>query len=313
MTTTIQETIEGGDGAEAQRTAARARNLLPSFKEALGLGESQPLPPEAEFKCITFIVEVILPIPWYSAKIKRAWLERGAYIVLVAVLTLLVPIGLTLLARWNSGQEYYLAQIGGILTGLIALQRLIGVTLLAHHRYGAWWKASAELKKLWYGLLTARRALPAGATTTWPEIRDDIDRAIDQARTVVAEEQTDFFQKLTLPSFDLAEQLSKARTDISGLVTGLIPGAAAVSSAVATQTADLLKAKQDLARADTLVSGLAKEIEDATNRLTTLTATSPPEQKKALTDLFADLSKRRGEAVIKKREAEAALAAATAR
>lgn len=304
---TIQETIKGGSAAEAQRTIEKARDLLPSFRDEAGLGST--LSPEAEAKCIAFIVEVILPISWYAAKIKRArWVRRG-YFSAIAALTLSVPAGLVGLALWHDGSGQYLAQVGGVLTGLIALQRLIGMTLVAQHRYGAWWKASAELKKLWYGLLTARNALPAGTKTAWDDLSDDIERAIDQARAVVAEEQNDFFQKLSLPSFDIAEQLSKARTDVSGLVTALIPGAAAASAATATQATDLLRARRDIAKAKTLLEQIARVIQEKEEKL----PTASEERKKEINASLAALRKRQDEAAIAELEAEAALAAATAR
>jgi hypothetical protein len=66
----------------------------------------------------------------------------------------------------TSASSTIIAQLVGGLTGVLALQKMVGQTLTAQQRYGAWWKVSADLKKLWYGFQTkwGRAGLGDGAS-----------------------------------------------------------------------------------------------------------------------------------------------------
>jgi hypothetical protein len=316
---TIENVLEQGSASQGRRTNTRAEGLLEDFVTELGFGGTDALK-DMKPHCLLYIVEVILPISWYMAKIKRANHLRIAYILGTAALILLIPLALAYMPQMMSKiagtgvTSSTIAQLSGVLTGVLALQKMLSVSLAQQQqRYGAWWKVSSDLKKLWYSLQTKWHQAELAAN--WDKRKDefviDVETDIQKARDLVSDEEADFFQKLTLPSVDVLDLLTKTRPDISSMIGALLPGAAsanAVAGAVASQATDLLKARQDLAKATTLLASLADEIAKTHNKF----ATAPVDDQPAIRAALDELLKRQTTALIAKMDAEAAIAAATA-
>jgi hypothetical protein len=212
---------------------------------------------------------VILPISWYTTKLKNALNARCGYIIGTGALILVIPAALAFMPvlTGKSASSSIIAQLAGGLTGVLALQKMVGQTLAAQQRYGAWWKVSADLKKLWYGFQTKWGSAGLGDPATWSqrgtEFLGDMSTKIEQARQLVSDEEADFFQKLTLPSVDVLDLLSKARPDVSSMIGALLPGTAtanAVATALTGQATDLVKARQDIAKNRSLLASLDAEI-----------------------------------------------------
>jgi hypothetical protein len=316
MPDTIQRVIEEGDVTKGRRTQTRASQLLPNF--GIELGFTAGVPNDAQARSLEFIVDVILPISWHATRLKDALNTRRNYIIGTGALILLIPAALAFMPvlTGKSASSTIIAQLAGGLTGVLALQKMVGQTLAAQQRYGAWWKVSSDLKKLWYGFQTrwGRAELQdfANWATHGKEFLEDMAARIDQARQLVSDEEADFFQKLTLPSVDVLDLLSKTRPDVSSMIGALLPGAAsasAVATALTGQATDLVKARQDIAKNRSLLASLDAEIAQKRAELD-----SPPTGQTAqqTTDALNALLKRHNEVVIAKIEAEAAVAAAMA-
>jgi hypothetical protein len=241
---------------------------------------------------------------------------RTAYICGTAALMLLIPAGLAYIPSMSAQPvtSQVIAQLSGVLTGVLALQKMVGASLAAQQRYGVWWKVSSDLKRLWYGLQT--KWVDAKLNVSWDVNRtqfvNDLDAGMQQARQLVSDEEADFFQKLTLPSVDVLDLLSKARPDVSTMIGALLPGAAsanAITSALTSQATDVVKAKQDLAKSTSLLTSLDAAI---AQKRSEIAAASDPKSLAQVNTAIDELLKRRSAAMIAKMEAEAAIAAATA-
>jgi photosystem II stability/assembly factor-like uncharacterized protein len=116
-------------------------------------------------------------------------------------------------------------QVTAVLTGVLALQKTLGGFFAANQRYGVWWKTSADLKKLWYGLQTDWKGKVTLATRD--KFLADVAAKTAQARQLISDEEYDFFQKLTLPSFDILDILTKTRTGLGTLLASTLPGSSA--------------------------------------------------------------------------------------
>ena len=216
----------------------------------------------------------------------------------------------------KSASSTIMAQLAGVLTGVLALQKMVAQALAQQQRYGSWWKVSSDLKKLWYGFQTKWVRAGIAEPTNWAahktEFLDDMAGKIEAARQLVSDEEADFFQKLTIPSVDVLDLLSKTRPDVSSMIGALLPGAAsanAVATALTGQATDLVKAKQDVAKNTALLTSLDEDIAKKREELV-----HPPtgETAQQINDVLTALLKRRTEVAIAKMEAEAAAAAAAA-
>jgi hypothetical protein len=310
----IQKLIEQGNVTRGRRTTDQAEQLLDDFAAELGFEDKSALG-ETLDRCRTYVVDVILPISWYTAKINRARHIRTAYIIGTGLLILLIPVGLAYIPQLTGTgvTSSVVAQLGGALTGVLALQKMVSASLAAQQRYGVWWKVSSDLKKLWYGLQT--KWLQNGLAANWAqkeaEFCSDLDGGIQRARGLVSDEEADFFQKLTIPSVDVLDLLSKTRPDVSSMIGALLPGAAsanAVAAALTGQATDLVRDRQDLAKNTKFLASLNIEIDKKRKELAAASAEDKPAIRLALDELL----KRHNAAAIAKMEAEAAVAAATA-
>lgn len=309
MAQSIDELIDKGNVVTGRRKRESASKLLGNFAAELCLPEKK-VPAEAVDLSTTFVLEVIMPMAWYTQQNRKAFKLRNWYIFLSLCLIVAIPLLLAQLPRiadLGAGPSTaVVAQLTGALTGMLALQKVIAATFAQHQRYGAWWKASSELKKIWYEFQS--QWVAAQLATNWPAQSGaflmDAARRIDKARTVVSDEQADFFTNLTLPSIDVLDALKTARTGVGALVTDLVPAATARDK----HAADVLKAKQDIARCTSVLASLDGDIGRTRGDLTT----PPPGQTAAqINEVLTGLLKKRTETYVAKMDAEAALAVLT--
>jgi hypothetical protein len=317
LITRIDILIEKGDVQSGKRGHDQANALLPDFLGKVGLNqgdETRKIDEDVRTQSIRFILDVILPISWYARKIDEAWTRRNWYLWASGALLLIIPLVLSsvsFLPKGSVGEApIVVGQLTGLLTGVVALQRLISTALAQQQRYGAWYKASADLKKLWYGFQSSW--LNKGLAKDWPAqqvafIADLGDRVV-QGRAIMSDEQADFFQKLTLPTVDLTDYLSKARADVGGVLGNLAPGAASATA----QASELLKARQDFEKQTNLIKGYLADIDTRQKELDSdemkkLADTDPI--KGAVKNGLAELKKELDAASLAKRKAEANVAA----
>jgi hypothetical protein len=310
--TTIEELIEKGSGQGSKRSHEQAAALFNDFWQQLGMSltdQAKASDDQVRLQSIRFLRDAVLPINWYSGKITEALNERNKYIVRTGALLVVIPIVLAAVSAipksYVSDAPLIVAQLTGVLTGLVGLQRWIGEALAQQQRYGAWYKASSDLKKLWYGLQSSW--LNRGLAKNWPEQREaflaDLADRHAQGRAVVSDEEADFFQKLTLPTVDILSYLSKARTDVSGLLTSLAP----VITSAADLAGALLKARQDVAKNDSLIKSYEPEIAAKEKTIKEI-ADDKDVVKIAAKEALVALQKAKDVAVLAKRTAEAQIA-----
>lgn len=310
MAQSIDDLIDKGNVMTGRRTHRSASELLDDFASELCLPDNK-VPAEAVDLSTAFVLEVVMPIAWYTQRIKKAGRIRNFFIGASCLLVVAIPILLAWLPKitdlQNSPATAIVAQLTGALTGVLALQKMITATLAQHQRYGAWWKASSDLKKVWYEFQS--QWVAAQLATTWAAQKaaflQDAASRIDKARTIVSDEQTDFFRNLTLPSLDVLDVLKTARTNVAGLVTDLLPAATARDK----READVLKAKQDIAKNTSLLASLDASIVQARADFAAPPAGQTPAQ---ITEILTALLKKRTEAGVAKMDAEATLAVLTA-
>ena len=317
LVTKIDTLIEQGDIQSGKRGHDQADALLGDFLAKIGFDpkdETKRVDEDVRAQSIRFILDVILPISWYVRRIDGALVKRDRYLWISGVLLVVIPLVLGSVSFLAPGKvsdaPMVVGQLTGLLTGVVALQRLISTAMAQQQRYAAWYKASADLKKLWYGFQSSW--LNKGLAKDWPAqraafIADLADRVV-QGRAIMSDEQADFFQKLTLPTVDLMDYLSKARADVGGVLGNMAPGAASAT----TQASELLKARQDFEKQANLVKGYLADIDARQKELDSdemkkLADTDPI--KVAAKNGLAELKKELDSASLAKRKAEANVAA----
>jgi hypothetical protein len=227
----IDSILSRGDAGNGHRSRERAQALLPDLKNALGLPRG--VDANLDHALEAFLAECVLGAAWYEAKYRDASKKVSLYIVLNVTLVLGIPAGLILLQKWSDQSSALPAQITGVLTGILALQKTLSAWYASQQRYAAWYKARSDLKTLYYSFVqqwfgkiaTAEQFLPALLTAT------------AAARKIIEDERQDFFQKLALPSFDVLDMLTSSRSTVAGLVTSLLPGTSPATVTVSGRTA----------------------------------------------------------------------------
>lgn len=228
----IESILSKGDVGSGPRSRHRARALLDDFKKQLGLPLNTKM--KIDHALEDFLAEAVLGAAWYQSKSKHALRGIWLYIAVNVALVIGIPLGLIGLARLCNGNVCngtgaLPAQITGVLTGILALQKTLSQWYASQQRYAAWYKARSDLKTLYYGLVRQW----SGKISVIDQFRDALDTATDQARKVISDEQLDYFQRLALPSFDVLDMLTSTKASVSSFVTSLLPGAAPTQVAAA--------------------------------------------------------------------------------
>jgi hypothetical protein len=216
----IQDLLSKGE-VLGHRSNEHARFYLPELKKTVGLpadadGSVDPVLEQ-------FLVEAVLGAAWYAKQNDNAKRRVLHYICINVAVVLGVPVGLILLgaAAKQLNVDVLAAQVTGVLTGVLALQKTLSAWYSSQQRYAAWYKAAADLKSIYYGFVGRWGGKGADQKLA---ILADCSAQTDAARKVIDAEELDFYEHLTLPTFDVLDMLTSSRGTVSSFVTSLLPG-----------------------------------------------------------------------------------------
>jgi hypothetical protein len=213
-----------GEIADGHRSRDRAKALLADFKRTLDMPAGYH---KLDNTMLDFIIEVVLGAAWYQKRYLGARWELRRYIALNCIAVIGLPISLIGLLWLGKDWLHYTttgmvaSQLMGVLTGILALQKMLSSWYASQRRFAAWYKSASDLKTLYYSFTqkwegnVAKDELACHAA---------LMIAASSARQIIASEQLDYFQKLALPSFDILDMLTSARSTVSALVATLLPG-----------------------------------------------------------------------------------------
>jgi hypothetical protein len=227
--------------------------LLPDFKIALGLPAASD--PQHDPLLEEFIAQVVLGAAWYQGRYLRARWKVWFYIVLNCLAVIGLPIALV--GLWSLSQSVFkltgitgqiTSQITAMLTGVLGLQKTLATWYASQQRYATWYKSASDLKTIYY---TFVQSWAGRATADPPGFTVALSTGISAARKVISDEQLDFYQKLTLPSFDILDLLTSGGATVSTLVTSLLPGTPPVSVSAVGKNILLSRPPVAPSRADT--------------------------------------------------------------
>jgi hypothetical protein len=217
----ISDILAKGEVLEGHRSRLRARRLLPDLRQTLQLPAADD--PQLDPLLEEFVIEVVLGAGWYEKKYHGAYRKVWLYIVINILLVIGIPLGLIGLGKLGnlSPSGSAASQITGVLTGILALQKTLSTWYASQQRYAVWYKAAADLKTIYYGLV---QAWAGKAATSRGDFITALMTATDSGRKIIADEQLDFYQKLAMPSFDVLDMLTSTRSTVSSFVANLLPG-----------------------------------------------------------------------------------------
>jgi hypothetical protein len=217
----IDDLLARGGTGNGYRSRARAKDYLPSFRTALNLSPASD--PVLDYPMEEFLIEAVLGAAWYTQRYSGAKQRVGWYIALNAGLVVALPLALIGLGALPgvSGAKAIGAQATAVLTGVLALQKTLAGWYATQQRYAAWYKSASDLKSIYYALIQTWQGKAAADPVAFVVALDDATTA---ARKVISDEQLDFYQKLALPSFDILDMVTGARSTVSSFVTSILPG-----------------------------------------------------------------------------------------
>lgn len=170
----------------------------------------------------SYVVEVPLNIAWYDAAWRREHRYHRAFLgltigLLVVALPLLGYLPVLALQAELQGSTT-VAQVTGILTGLLALQRSAGVVFDRRKRVALFHESAAELKELLYSLEDRWRGGVLVDGKVSPEFLEALRDDIKAAKAIARDERKKFFQALqSTPSVDLGSMLQRGASQASAV------------------------------------------------------------------------------------------------
>jgi hypothetical protein len=214
----IADILSKGDIGDGHRSRERAHALIQDFKTTIGLLKSDA---QMDRAMQDFIAEAVLGAAWYQHNYKKAHKRTVLYIVLNCAAVIGLPlalVGLSWLIPSDLMTTQVTTQITGILTGVLGLQKTLSAWYASQQRYAAWYKSASDLKTIFYGLV-------GNWSDKAAQDRDGFRAALAigaaAARKVISDEQLDYYQKLSLPTFDILDLLTSGQSAVSSLVTRL--------------------------------------------------------------------------------------------
>ena len=143
---------------------------------------------------------------------------RVLFTVVSLVLLLAIPLLIFAIGVWLGDKGSVTAQVTTVLTGLLAVHRSLSSWLDKRKVIGNFWKAESDLKTKLYTCEDKWRGQATHVVTengrTINKLKDDFLKearaAITEARVIVQDEQSKFFDAVTYPSIDLGEMLKDA-------------------------------------------------------------------------------------------------------
>jgi hypothetical protein len=264
--------LSEGDHIGSHRENATAMTLLHDFKSQLPKYMSgDGCTNDVEKVATEYIQEVILSAAWYTRNIQRARYLRNIYLgvyvgLLVGIPLLLLWLGNKLSLTHETSPSYGIPLVTQVVLGLtivVALQQMGNAIMDAHQRFGIWWRTASGLKTIWYGTLsTWSGAEPGTSGKNMPDFVLDLKASIAKARSLVSDEQQDFFNNLTKPFPDILNILSTTSKSVRGLIVDNVPDQAIATANAAAAT----KARQEIAKQQAIADQLNVLIDGAMAR-----------------------------------------------
>lgn len=193
---------------------------------------------------------------WYARGVEKERLLRWFYIVISIALVAGLPIILAYLPKIGNNPltpEVVIAQLTGAVTGLIALQNVLGSVFGQRQLIGQFWKARTELAEQIYDLETKWRLRPGRALDNGGlnhELEKELEAGIESGRQIVAEETQRFFDAYAWPTVDLGSIWTSASSTAKSLIGGIATPRATADAArrTAETERDVKRRKLDVAK-----------------------------------------------------------------
>ncbi|MCE7914783.1 MAG: hypothetical protein DYH15_08880 [Nitrosomonas sp. PRO4] len=149
---------------------------------------------------------------------------RYIFIFISLMLLCVIPGVIFIISTNNSN---YLAQATAILTGLLAVHKSLSSWLDKRKIIGNFWKAKSDLKTKLYAFEDKWKGQATQTVTENEIVKNKLKNdflqearsAIIEARAIVQDEQSKFFDAVTYPSIDLVEVLKDAGSNAKTLVS----------------------------------------------------------------------------------------------
>jgi hypothetical protein len=215
------------EGRRKFHGVASENDALRDFAQRLGYADMETSDfPEHRDTILNFILNLHKIIERYQElRIKesrrRIWFTILSLALLMAIPGLMIVIGL-----YAESGSILTAQVAAILTGLIAVHRSVSSWMDKRKVIGNFWKAESDLKTILYSFEDKwkGRAVqsPSETGTEKPGLKEeflaDARICIAQAKAIVQDEQTKFFDAVTYPAIDLGDMVKNAGDSAKALM-----------------------------------------------------------------------------------------------
>lgn len=183
---------------------ARWRDDFEARREAKVLvarldGPADRPPPPA---MVRFAQECILSIEWYEGEMRGLRRQRYVWTGLMVALICgaFAALGVILFGEVRAGDEAPVAEFSALIAGIFGLLKLLATLTDASRRMGAFHKARALLKKDLYSMEADWRGKAFADGEMTPDFEKALMAALQSARSVLDEEQQEFFTSLASPT-----------------------------------------------------------------------------------------------------------------
>ncbi|HEX8874319.1 MAG TPA: hypothetical protein VF780_06785, partial [Nitrosospira sp.] len=179
---------------------------------------------------VNFILSYHKTISRYNELRDRENRWRILFTGISLILLMAIPLIIFHIGEASAGTGNITAQVTALLTGLMAVHKSLSSWLDKRKVIGNFWKAESDLKtKLyafedkWKDKATQDAAgNPGAAHTLKDDFLSEARTAIVEARAIVQDEQSKFFDTLIYPSIDLGEMLKDTGDRAKALVSANI-------------------------------------------------------------------------------------------
>lgn len=181
---------------------------------------------------LEFILNHHKVISRYNELKDREMRLRKQFTVVSLVLLFAIPLLIFAIGAWLPGDKGSVtAQVTAMLTGLLGVHRSLSSWMDKRKIIGNFWKAESDLKTKLYAFEDKWRDKAMQTATengrTINKLKDDFlndaRAAIADARAIVQDEQSKFFDAVTYPTIDLGEMLKDAGDRARALVSAHAP------------------------------------------------------------------------------------------
>lgn len=214
------------DDSRRLRTREEAEKVVGVFLKAVGIRNDLKDFTALDTDILLRLMEqTVLNIHWYNGKIERGCVLYNIYLVLTVGLMLSIPllaIGVHSMIGGTSDLSWP-GTVIAVLTSLLAAQGLMKQAYDHRFRFAAFWEARSKITTAYLDLIACWRAHsdcvapgPASKLVLTPDFRSAIERTIEKAETILAEEKRIFFTGLQLPQIE-PSVIAGTRTVVANL------------------------------------------------------------------------------------------------